>query len=646
MFFQNQTADIQSESVTCFVQTCIFFEDILFNEKIVSKYDQNQQIAFWVNVDLLCKNDRQSIKDFINMNKICLILLYYDGNRYSQWCCKEHFDKIKPEYTQSSNIMKPSMAEKLNILLKILPAIIATQDAEGAFTLFKLLILDISPCLAKFIINIFKTTFKNDNNMKWSKSFLEVLLKDPETPTILINTFAHSLPDVRFNIMELLYEIYKILQKITNKEISSGYERILKMLKTCLLPGDMFTEMKFSSSGSKKSSEIKSLAEHCVNAIKNRIPTPNARCGNEMTSIFKDNVYKEYISSINKCLLQWATDRPINPGEDESKVKLDKCRLRTDLSFIKLLFSFNDQMKSKEFTKDLFKSLNSLINIPENCLLLLNDPVILSWILNTTFDNSQSSDPTQYNIAEKGKIIIHELFAKSILHEARVPIKDRLPKLPILNLETMFQWGDGIREELKKETVLFMFMKGILEKLLDVINKELKPFNFQADKIDNYKTAAEFREKYLDNYNNKTYLYYITFVFKFSFYYTLEKAFSLQKMMAFIPAAISMPEVFVQNMRIESTAKNEKSWGDYFFVDDLIKKFEWMWSKNNVVKKDKILNEKFMIKKYEKILSEMWENIIEVEPKNPELYYNTAALFRRMCDKKKEILEQHILVCL
>ncbi len=38
-------------------------------------------------------------------------------------------------------------------------------------------------------------------------------------------------------------------------------------------------------------------------------------------------------------------------------------------------------------------------------------------------------------------------------------------------------------------------------------------------------------------------------------------------------------------------------------------------------------------------LNKMWEIMLQVEPKNPELYYNTEKLFTSISDKNKEILE-------
>ena len=132
-----------------------YFKYILLNEKILSKYSEELQIKFWEHIMLFCKADNTQIERFINMNRLCLILRYYDRNKYKEMCCKEHLESIKEEFNNNFNVMNPPMNHILKGIKGILDVIITGTEPKNAISLFKLLILDLSPCLVKFIINFF-----------------------------------------------------------------------------------------------------------------------------------------------------------------------------------------------------------------------------------------------------------------------------------------------------------------------------------------------------------------------------------------------------------------------------------------------------------------------------------------------------------
>ena len=55
------------------------------------------------------------------------------------------------------------IAHRLSTIKNIMDLIIEAQDPNNAFLLFKLLTLDLSPCLVKFILNIFMNAFESMN---------------------------------------------------------------------------------------------------------------------------------------------------------------------------------------------------------------------------------------------------------------------------------------------------------------------------------------------------------------------------------------------------------------------------------------------------------------------------------------------------
>ena len=214
-----------------------YFKHILLNEKILAKYDENLQVIFWNNMFKFCESDKSQIESLINMNRICLLLRFYDKNKYFEMCCEEHLNMFKEEFVGSKKIMNPTMNKRLSTIKNIMDLIIEAQDPNNAFLLFKLLTLDLSPCLTKFILKIFIKVFqkKNETKKQWIDDLVNILILN-DYEIIVTNTFIHSLPDVRQDIIELIFQIYGRAK--TQKD--NNFQNLEKKIKTCLLPQEMF----------------------------------------------------------------------------------------------------------------------------------------------------------------------------------------------------------------------------------------------------------------------------------------------------------------------------------------------------------------------------------------------------------------------
>ena len=224
----------------------IYFDNILLNEKILSKYSEELQIKFWNHILLFWQSDSQQIEIFINMNRICLILRFYDRNKYTEMCCKKHLSMIKDEFKGNTAIMNPPMNEKLKIIENIMNVIINAQEPEKAFYLFKLLTLDLSPCLTEFILNIFLKALmkesKDKKDIKWKENFINVLLNN-KFETIFINTFVHCLPEIKISLLKLLFEIFKYSKLIKPDK----FKNLTRTIRELLLPQDNFYSEKIVS---------------------------------------------------------------------------------------------------------------------------------------------------------------------------------------------------------------------------------------------------------------------------------------------------------------------------------------------------------------------------------------------------------------
>ena len=217
-----------------------YFNYILLNEKILSKFSENLQVIFWNNIYKFCESDKSQIEFLININRLCLILRFYDKNKYTEMCCEEHLNAFKDDFIGSQKIMNPSMNVKLSFLNDIMNLIILELEPKKAVNLFKLLILDLSPCLTKFIINLFINAFEKDttNSKDWTQKIIKELF-EVNIQVIITNTFIHSLPEIRIDIIKFIYIIYQSLKKQKETKL---FTKIENMIKTCLLPQKMFYE--------------------------------------------------------------------------------------------------------------------------------------------------------------------------------------------------------------------------------------------------------------------------------------------------------------------------------------------------------------------------------------------------------------------
>ena len=182
-----------------------YFNYILLNEKILSKFNENLQSTFWKKLYLFCQSDITQVEIFLNINRLCLILRFYDRNKYKEMCCEEHLNMIKEQYRGSLKVMNPTINTKLSQLKDIMNLIIDSAQSNSALAFFKLLTLDLSPCLIKFILNIFIKAFdKTKTNDEWKNTFIEQLIES-RYEVIIFNTFIHALPDVRIELLIFLF---------------------------------------------------------------------------------------------------------------------------------------------------------------------------------------------------------------------------------------------------------------------------------------------------------------------------------------------------------------------------------------------------------------------------------------------------------
>ena len=89
-------------------------------------------------------------------------------------------------------------------LILLIALLCACTESNNALSFFKLLTLDLSPCLIKFIIVIFIKAFnKQKVNEEWKIKFINQLI-NAKYEVIIFNTFIHALPDVRYELLTFI----------------------------------------------------------------------------------------------------------------------------------------------------------------------------------------------------------------------------------------------------------------------------------------------------------------------------------------------------------------------------------------------------------------------------------------------------------
>ena len=233
-------SDISSTSNNNFVNM------ILLNEKIFSKFSPDGQFKLWEGVyKFFISTDFQMNNNYLNLSKIYLLLRFYDEKKYEEYCCKKHAElfKTKVDENKENNnidqnedlkIMNPKRNVKINKLFEIISLFFNKFYKEiEIVNLYKLLSLDISPCLQKKIIESYMTLLTN----KTAKKEKEIIIKN-----LLNNNFLEiseyvlsiSLLDVRIEILKLLKLILHndsnlVKEYISTKLNSLNYSNIHNM---------------------------------------------------------------------------------------------------------------------------------------------------------------------------------------------------------------------------------------------------------------------------------------------------------------------------------------------------------------------------------------------------------------------------------
>ena len=628
-----------------------YFKHILLNEKILSKYNSDFQIKFWNYIHLFCQSDKTQIGNFINMSRLSLLLRFYDRKKYQEMCCEEHLNIFKEEYIKNKKIMNPPLNKKLSIMKDVLNDIIYFQEPENSFYLFKLLTLDLSPCLIKFILNVFKKAFEgHKDDLDWNIAFINVLIKN-KYESIIINTFVQGLPDIRLDILELMFYINS---KVMDYEHKKYIRQCEMMLKPFLLPNEIFyindENKKESKEDNKNNEQIKNEIiinnvnenegnENNINSKQKIFIEEKEEDKNIGKLIIKDDYYQNYIDKLFSYLILWSLDIQLNRPLKE--ISLNKGKIK-NVNILHHLFELDKKLKNIDFSINLIKSIDSLMEIEQNCFNAIHNNKFIVLIIELAFScyiNSENEEKRKKYIQcyNDSKNVIIKIYINSIKY---APSND-MKQIPSRQLEILFIWCDRIllyEKNRYNKNIIYSFIDEIIFDLLTSFK-----INFETNMEFNINENSELTNGYY--FNN--YIVFISKLFNFCFQFRLDIIIynnSLSVIEQEYKNEISLPDLFVYTMRIDQSLGNKinKSWIDFKYTYEIYHRVKFIWQKENLYKKYNKKKKKFnnKIKKYEDII----ENIILNKSDKNTFKNELNFLFYQLTEKDIIIIEPVIKI--
>ena len=320
-----------------------FINDILLNEKLFYSFNLDTQEHL---INELIKNNYKTI----SIEKICLLLKYYDEKKNNEFCCDYHCKAFIKNDNFSDKIMNPpfniiskKQFELIEIILNEKENFNNNIYINNYMVLFKMLSLDISPCFTKRIIQLFIRFFLSKIDQNLINTFLRELINQKNKfINIMYKLFITSLYDVKCDILDFLVLISK-------KNIEGFNEMFSTLLKYNLLFKEQFYD------------------ENNQFILTNEYVEKNYM--NMYYSFFSIIVGKQVIDNI------FPSDKIVNPSLINAITHL-------------ILFINKSEIYVK-YAKDLGILFENNLN---NASLLFNNYFFLKFILDICYDNFQEKE--------------------------------------------------------------------------------------------------------------------------------------------------------------------------------------------------------------------------------------------------------------
>ena len=473
---------------------------ILLNEKIFSKFSEENQRKLWDKVYQFFTSDYYQMKDSLNISKICLLLRFYDEKRYNEYCCQEHaqiFSKSKNNLNTKDDkikIMNPEMGKKVDKLFDTIQIYINKLDSDKeTINLYKLLSLDISPCLQRKIIQVYIEHFNSENIPKDKKITTIKNLLNNDYIEITEYSLSISLLDVRIQILSLFkiiisdyyshlieYFTIKANDKLSNSINSNNkrIENIFNFIGNNLLPNKLLVEIDCikpkddKDKDSKQNYYIDNYDDEGSYNFKKRSNTQkntglkmkNFKILSEESMVltssknlikyFNKVIYDSQINSLYKFFIEWITNKIVKEKKIDSFV----------IDFLIMLVSKISPDFIDNFINYLFSCFNRSDIINKNTL--YENHNIYPWLIETIFYFHNAENIAKF---EEKDILskIHEgtLYLFSEIFSSKRPANEFKLKIKYI-LDYSYYMKFINKDNAKQKNEISRITRILLEKIL------------------------------------------------------------------------------------------------------------------------------------------------------------------------------------
>ena len=416
-----------------------FLGMIILNEKIFSKFNTQNQLKLLETVYQFFTSDYSQIRESLNMSKICLLLRFYDKKKYNEFCCSYHAYLFKPNNNNSSNnlkIMNPEMNDKIGKLFDIIQLYIDKLDPnDEEVNLFKLLSLDLSPCLQKKIIEAYITHFQSNSIPKDVKlNTVENLAKN-NFFDIYEYVISICLIDIRIELLHLLDLLIKDYNKVLTSKIPTYMINIFDFVAENLLPEQLVVQINNSKF-------------------------------ERLTKYFNKKEYENQIDLLWQYLKSMIFKNGGMVGGKIARLEFNELYINFCIYFVSKNINTNYIYEFLLLIQEYFKKKNI-----SNLYILFEKDFFYMWIIETIFYfniKENTKEPNKKDIYEKIKsnavIILQEIFKRS------KDIKNKISKIRyILNLS--YKLKEMKNDNKPKLSEIELIARYLLKTLLE--NKNL-----------------------------------------------------------------------------------------------------------------------------------------------------------------------------
>ena len=186
-----------------------YFSCVLLNMDIFFKYSPHNQEAAWNIIKDLYNDCKHIIKKIFPSQAVINTLLYYDSKRQNKYCCKKHYEIFVHNNNGNDNPNEnyiTILSHDFKSFLLFVEKYIKDENTfiDEKIEIFKILNLDISPCLQLRLIDIMiNFIFSIPNEKKIRSDFNDQFFQKKGIYTLLY-MFRNNPLDIKCSVIELL----------------------------------------------------------------------------------------------------------------------------------------------------------------------------------------------------------------------------------------------------------------------------------------------------------------------------------------------------------------------------------------------------------------------------------------------------------